>query len=104
MKPKFGVVVFPGANCDYDAYYAVSKVLNYQAEFLWHKQTELKNSDVIILPGGFSYGDYLRTGAIARFSPILDSVISFAEKARPFLSAEVRKTLVSLAKPLTSMS
>ncbi|MFC2134882.1 phosphoribosylformylglycinamidine synthase subunit PurQ [Bacteroidota bacterium] len=79
MKPKFGVVVFPGSNCDYDAYYAVSKVLDYKAEFLWHKQSDLKKSDVIILPGGFSYGDYLRTGAIARFSPILESVIDFAE-------------------------
>lgn len=80
MKPKFGVVVFPGSNCDYDAYYAMKKVLGYDAEFLWHKDTDLKNSDVIILPGGFSYGDYLRTGAIARFSPIMDSVHSFAEK------------------------
>jgi len=80
MKPKFGVVVFPGSNCDHDAYYAVSKVLEYKAEFLWHKQSDLKNCDAIILPGGFSYGDYLRTGAIARFSPILESVINFAEK------------------------
>lgn len=80
MRPKFGVVVFPGSNCDYDAYYSVKKVLGYDAEFLWHKEKELKNCDVIILPGGFSYGDYLRTGAIARFSPILDSVVSFAEK------------------------
>lgn len=80
MRPKFGVVVFPGSNCDYDAYYAMKKVLGYDAEFLWHKDTDLKNSDVIILPGGFSYGDYLRTGAIARFSPIMDSVHSFAEK------------------------
>lgn len=79
MRPKFGVVVFPGSNCDYDAYYAMKKVLGYDAEFLWHKDTDLKNSDVIILPGGFSYGDYLRTGAIARFSPIMDSVHSFAE-------------------------
>lgn len=79
MRPKFGVVVFPGSNCDYDAYYAMKKVLGYDAEFLWHKDTNLKNSDVIILPGGFSYGDYLRTGAIARFSPIMDSVHSFAE-------------------------
>ncbi|OGU54618.1 MAG: phosphoribosylformylglycinamidine synthase I [Ignavibacteria bacterium RBG_13_36_8] len=79
MKPKFGVVVFPGSNCDYDAYYAVSKVLEYEAEFLWHKETDLRKSDVIILPGGFSYGDYLRTGAIARFAPILDSIINFAE-------------------------
>ncbi|HOI30266.1 MAG TPA: phosphoribosylformylglycinamidine synthase subunit PurQ [Melioribacteraceae bacterium] len=80
MKPKFGVVVFPGSNCDYDAYYSVKKVLGYDAEFLWHKEKDLKNCDAVILPGGFSYGDYLRTGAIARFSPILDSVVSFAEK------------------------
>lgn len=80
MKPKFGVVVFPGSNCDYDAYYSVKKVLGYDAEFLWHKEKNLKNCDAVILPGGFSYGDYLRTGAIARFSPILDSVVSFAEK------------------------
>ncbi|MBM4170663.1 MAG: phosphoribosylformylglycinamidine synthase subunit PurQ [Ignavibacteria bacterium] len=79
MKPKFGVIVFPGSNCDYDAYYSVKKVLGYEAQFIWHKETDLKNSDVIILPGGFSYGDYLRTGAIARFSPILDSIVSFAE-------------------------
>lgn len=80
MKIKFGVVVFPGSNCDHDAYYSVKKVLNYDAEFLWHKTTDLKNSDVIILPGGFSYGDYLRTGSIARFSPIMEKVIDFAEK------------------------
>jgi len=79
MKPKFGVVVFPGSNCDHDAYYSVKKVLGYDAEFLWHKEKDLKESDVIILPGGFSYGDYLRTGAIARFSPIMDSVYKFAE-------------------------
>ncbi len=79
MKPKFGVVVFPGSNCDHDAYYAMKKVLGYEAEFLWHKDKELKSSDVIILPGGFSYGDYLRTGSIARFSPIMESVFSFAE-------------------------
>ncbi|MAT57121.1 MAG: phosphoribosylformylglycinamidine synthase I [Ignavibacteriae bacterium] len=80
MKPKFGVVVFPGSNCDHDAYFAVKKILGYDAEFLWHKETDLKNSDVIILPGGFSYGDYLRTGSIARFSPIMNSVIDFANK------------------------
>ncbi len=77
---KFGVVVFPGSNCDHDAYYSTKKILGYDAEFLWHKDSDLKNSDVIILPGGFSYGDYLRTGAIARFSPIIESVIEFAEK------------------------
>lgn len=79
-KLKFGVVVFPGSNCDHDAYYALKKELGYEVEFLWHKDKELKNSDVIILPGGFSYGDYLRTGAIARFSPIMNEVINFAEK------------------------
>jgi phosphoribosylformylglycinamidine synthase len=79
MNPKFGIVVFPGSNCDHDAYYALKKINNYDAEFLWHKDIDLKNSDVLILPGGFSYGDYLRTGAIARFSPIINSVIDFAE-------------------------
>ncbi len=78
MKPVFGVIVFPGSNCDHDAYYAVKKVLGYNAQFIWHKDTDLKNSDVIILPGGFSYGDYLRTGAIARFSPVMKSIIEFA--------------------------
>ncbi len=80
MNPKFGVVVFPGSNCDHDAYYVAKKILGYDAEFLWHKERDLKNSDIIILPGGFSYGDYLRTGAIARFSPVMNSVIDFANK------------------------
>ena len=71
MTPKFGIVEFPGSNCDHDAYSAIRKVLDYESEFLWHKDDDLKNSDVIILPGGFSYGDYLRSGAIARFSPIM---------------------------------
>lgn len=75
---KFGIVVFPGSNCDHDAYHATKQVLHQDAEFLWHKDPDLKNSDVIILPGGFSYGDYLRTGAIARFSPIMNEVIRFA--------------------------
>jgi phosphoribosylformylglycinamidine synthase len=77
-KPKFGVVVFPGSNCDHDTYYTLKKILNYNTVFLWHKQTNLNNCDVIILPGGFSYGDYLRTGSIARFSPIMNEVIKFA--------------------------
>lgn len=77
-KIKFGVVVFPGSNCDHDAYHAAKHVMHQHAEFLWHKEADLKNSDVIILPGGFSYGDYLRTGAIARFSPIMNEVIRFA--------------------------
>lgn len=77
---KFGVVVFPGSNCDHDAYHAVKHVMGHDAEFLWHKEPDLKGSDIIILPGGFSYGDYLRTGAIARFSPIMNEVISFAKR------------------------
>ena len=77
---KFGVVVFPGSNCDHDAYYSLKKVLGYDVNFLWHKDTDLKNSDVIILPGGFSYGDYLRAGAVARFSPVMESIMEFADK------------------------
>ena len=80
MKPKFGVVVFPGSNCDHDAYYALRKIMNVDVTFLWHKDTDLQSSNVIILPGGFAYGDYLRCGAIARFSPIMSSVIDFANK------------------------
>lgn len=79
-KVRFGVVVFPGSNCDHDAYHTVKHVMQHDAEFLWHKDTDLKRSDVIILPGGFSYGDYLRTGAIARFSPIMTEVITFANR------------------------
>ena len=80
MNPKFGVVVFPGSNCDHDAYYALKKILNADATFLWHKDKDLQNCDAVLLPGGFAYGDYLRCGAIARFSPIMNSVIDFAEK------------------------
>lgn len=76
--PKFGVVVFPGSNCDHDTYYALRKILDLDVIFLWHKQSSLEDCDVIILPGGFSYGDYLRTGAISRFSPIMNEVIPFA--------------------------
>lgn len=75
---KFGVVTFPGSNCDYDAYAAVKHVLGEEVEFLWHKSSELRNSDVVILPGGFSYGDYLRAGAIAQFSPIMKEIVAFA--------------------------
>lgn len=78
-KPKFGIVTFPGSNCDYDAFYAIKKVLEYDAQFLWHKEKSFEGIDAIILPGGFSYGDYLRTGSIARFSPIMEKVIDFAE-------------------------
>lgn len=76
---KFGVVVFPGSNCDYDSYQAVKTIGAGDVAYLWHADTSLKNSDVVVLPGGFSYGDYLRSGAIARFSPIMKSVIKFAK-------------------------
>ncbi len=75
---KFGVVTFPGANCDYDAYAAAKFVLGEETVFLWHKSESLESCDVVILPGGFSYGDYLRSGAIARFSPIMRAVDQFA--------------------------
>jgi len=75
---KFGVVVFPGSNCDHDAFYAIGNVLQKPVEFIWHQSESLANCDAIILPGGFSYGDYLRTGAIARFSPVMKSVEKFS--------------------------
>ncbi|MGB6483080.1 MAG: phosphoribosylformylglycinamidine synthase subunit PurQ [Candidatus Acidiferrales bacterium] len=75
---KFGVVVFPGSNCDHDAYHAVGTVLHQPVEFLWHRSEDLAGCDAIILPGGFAFGDYLRTGAIARFSPVMRSVERFA--------------------------
>lgn len=76
---RFGVVVFPGSNCDHDAWYAASANQGQQAEFLWHDERSLRNVDVVILPGGFSYGDYLRCGAIAKFSPVMQSVKDFAQ-------------------------
>ena len=82
---KFAVVVFPGSNCDHDAYHAVKHVLGQQAEFVWHKEAGLRGADVVILPGGFSYGDYLRSGAIARFSPIMTRVAEFAADGGPVL-------------------
>lgn len=75
---KFGVVVFPGSNCDHDAYHAIGGVLQKPAEFLWHGSEDLAGCDAIVLPGGFAFGDYLRTGAIARFSPVMRSVTRFA--------------------------
>ena len=83
---KFGIVTFPGSNCDYDAFHAVSDVLGEAATYLWHKDHDLQGSDVIILPGGFSYGDYLRVGAIARFSPIMREVIGHARSGGPVLA------------------
>jgi phosphoribosylformylglycinamidine synthase I len=82
---KFGVVSFPGSNCDYDAFMAVVETLHEEAVMLWHKDHDLQGADVIILPGGFSYGDYLRAGAIARFSPIMREVVAHAERGGPVL-------------------
>jgi phosphoribosylformylglycinamidine synthase len=82
---KFAVVVFPGSNSDQDAWYAAGQVLGQQAELVWHKKTELAGVDAVILPGGFAHGDYLRTGAIARFSPIMPAVARFAERGGPVL-------------------
>ena len=76
---KFSVIVFPGSNCDHDAYHAAIDVLGESAELVWHKDTDLKGADVVILPGGFAHGDYLRTGAMARFSPIMPAIRGFAE-------------------------
>ncbi len=75
---KFGVVIFPGSNCDYDTYYALKNICKQKTTFLWHKEHDLKNVDCVILPGGFSYGDYLRSGSIAAFSPLMQEVKEFA--------------------------
>jgi phosphoribosylformylglycinamidine synthase I len=80
-----GIVVFPGSNCDRDAYAAVTRVLGHEARFLWHKDRDLDGVDRLILPGGFSYGDYLRAGALARFSPIMEEVARFAARGGPTL-------------------
>lgn len=76
---RFGILVFPGSNCDHDCYHVLKHLLGQPTEFLWHKQTDLTGFDVIIIPGGFSYGDYLRTGAIAQYSPIMKSIRGFAD-------------------------
>jgi phosphoribosylformylglycinamidine synthase subunit PurQ / glutaminase len=82
---KFGIVTFPGSNCDYDAYRAVVEAVGEEAVFLWHKDHDLQQADVVVLPGGFSYGDYLRPGAIARFSPIMTEVVAHANRGGPVL-------------------
>src|SRR6188768_468031 len=82
---KFAVIVFPGSNCDQDAHHAATAVLGQQAELIWHKETDLKGADVVILPGGFAHGDYLRTGAMARFSPIMREVRTFADRGGPVI-------------------
>lgn len=83
---RFGIVTFPGSNCDYDAFRAVVDTLGEDAVYIWHKDHDLQNSDVIILPGGFSYGDYLRPGAIARFSPVMAEVVEHARSGGPVIA------------------
>lgn len=83
---KFGIVTFPGSNCDYDAFHAVRDVLGEEAVYLWHRDHDLQGAEVIVLPGGFSYGDYLRAGAIARFSPIMREVVAHAQRGAPVLA------------------
>ena len=82
---NFAIVVFPGSNCDHDAYHAVKHVLGQEAHFVWHKDTSLGSADVVVLPGGFAHGDYLRTGAIARFSPVMKAVQTFADRGGPVI-------------------
>lgn len=77
---RFGVVIFPGSNCDHDVIYVLNEVMEQDVVELWHKDADLKKSDAVILPGGFSYGDYLRAGAIARYSPIMGKIIEFAKR------------------------
>ena len=80
---NFAVIVFPGSNCDHDAYHIFKSVLNTSVDFVWHKKTDLKKYDAILIPGGFSYGDHLRTGAIASFSPVMDAIIKEANSGKP---------------------
>ncbi len=79
---KFGVIMFPGSNCDHDAYHVVSKHVGQPVQFIWHKETDLSGYDAVIVPGGFSYGDYLRCGALAKFSPVMQSVKKFAAEGK----------------------
>lgn len=79
-QKKFSILLFPGSNCEQDCFHVTQNILNCPSEIIWHKDTDLKNPDVVIIPGGFSYGDYLRCGAIAKFSPIMKEVIEFAKK------------------------
>src|SRR5579871_5223259 len=81
-KPRFAVVRFPGSNCDQDAYFVVRDVLGCPVDYVWHQESRFRGYDVVILPGGFSYGDYLRTGAVARFAPIMEAVRAHAERGR----------------------
>ena len=85
MKAKFAVIVFPGSNCDHDAFYSLKNNLGVAVDFVWHRENDLSKFDAILIPGGFSYGDYLRTGAIARFSPIMNCLIKESKKGKPII-------------------
>ena len=85
QKKKFGIIIFPGTWSDKDCYYAINNILNNEARYIWHKETNIDNLDCLVLPGGFSYGDYLRPGAIARFSPVMKEIINFAKKGKPII-------------------
>ena len=84
---KFGVIVFPGSNCDHDAYHVISKHVGQPVDFIWHRETDLSSYDALIIPGGFSYGDYLRVGALASFSPVMASVKKFAAQDKLVLGS-----------------
>ena len=79
---KVAIIVFPGSNCDHDAFHVINSIGNVKVDFVWHKDSDLSLYDVIVIPGGFSYGDYLRAGAIARFSPIMKSIVTESKKAK----------------------
>jgi len=80
VKPRFAVLRFPGSNCDQDAYFVLRDVLGCPVEYVWHQETSISGFDVVVVPGGFSYGDYLRTGAVARFAPVMESVMAHADR------------------------
>src|ERR687898_2450291 len=82
---KFGVIVFPGSNCDHDAYHVISKHVGQPVDFVWHRETDLSDYDAVIIPGGFSYGDYLRAGALAAHSPVMREVVALARAGTPVL-------------------
>ena len=85
QKKKFGIIIFPGTWSDKDCYYAINNILNNEAKYIWHKETNIDDFDCLVLPGGFSYGDYLRPGAIARFSPIMNEIINIAKTGKPII-------------------
>jgi len=85
QKKKFGIIIFPGTWSDKDCYYAINNILQHEARYIWHKETNIDDLDCLVLPGGFSYGDYLRPGAIARFSPVMKEIINFAKKGKPII-------------------